>query len=51
MIPDSRPIGSQQNDNGNLPSLQILLVTKILVCRDERIKAFRLSASKQVSIL
>ena len=50
MILDPWPIRRQQNDHTNFPVYQILLIAKVLVCCDKRIKPLGFSATKQVPV-
>ena len=50
LILDSRPIRSEQNNNAEVPTYQVLLIAKILVSGDEGIKPFCLSASQQIAV-
>lgn len=50
MAPDQPPRGSPQNNEGDLPAAQVLLVSNILISRQQNVEPCVLRQSEQISI-
>ncbi len=50
MQSDERPISGEKHDDRDLPGRQILLMVKILICRDEGVETVRFGSTKQFAV-